>query len=266
MGSYREHRVAPALRDVVDAVWVVEQPPGGDASRHPVMPDGCVDLVARPGRPIEVAGPATSAFTVDLEAPSAHFGVRFRPGTAAAVLGVPADSLRDEHPALDQLWSARRVRRLDAARDLDDDDASVDVALDRFQAELIGLLADRPPLDPVVDEAVTRLQAGDGRVAGLGRAIGISDRQLRRHFDRAVGYGPKLLARVLRFQRAWALALEGVGWATVAATTGYADQSHLVNDFDDLAGASPTELLGRRAEDVRFVQAVAPGALVSSKP
>jgi AraC-like DNA-binding protein len=261
MGSYRERRVAPGLADVVDAVWVVEQPAAGDVAPHPVLPDGCVDLVARPGRPIEVAGPATVAFTVALDAPSAHFGVRFRPGAAAAVLAVSADSLRDEHPPLDGIWPARRVRRLDAARDTDE----LDAAVDRFQAELVELLADRPPPDPVVDEAVARLRGGDGSVAGLGRAIGISDRQLRRRFDQAVGYGPKQLARILRFQRAWALGLDdGPDWAKIAAMTGYADQSHLVNEFDALAGASPTALLVERTADVRFLQAASGPALVSS--
>ena len=39
------------------------------------------------------------------------------------------------------------------------------------------------------------------RVAELGSALGVSERQLRRRFADAVGYGPKTLARVLRFQR-----------------------------------------------------------------
>ena len=38
------------------------------------------------------------------------------------------------------------------------------------------------------------------------RALGVSERQLRRRFADAVGYGPKTLARVLRFQRFLALA------------------------------------------------------------
>ena len=42
----------------------------------------------------------------------------------------------------------------------------------------------------------------------LGAALGVSERQLRRRFADAVGYGPKTLARVLRFQRFLALARE----------------------------------------------------------
>ena len=49
----------------------------------------------------------------------------------------------------------------------------------------------------------------DTRVAALGAELGVSERQLRRRFLDAVGYGPKTLARVLRFQRAVTLLRSG---------------------------------------------------------
>jgi AraC-like DNA-binding protein len=185
------------------------------------------------------------------------------------VLGVRADSLRDDTVALDGVWSAPAAHRLGVAAEPDDGD--VEAALDRFQAQLASMIGDRPDTDPVVVAAVDRIRAGDGRVAGLGGQLGLSDRQLRRRFDQAVGYGPKQLARVVRFQRAWSLATEAAGggsavaWATIAAVSGYADQSHLVHDFGDLGGATPTQLLGRAAPGVRFVQATDGDRLVSSQ-
>ncbi len=46
--------------------------------------------------------------------------------------------------------------------------------------------------------------------------LGVSERQLRRRFEDAVGYGPKTLARVLRFQRFLALASGGGELARLA--------------------------------------------------
>ncbi len=62
-----------------------------------------------------------------------------------------------------------------------------------------------------------------------------------------MGYGPKLLERVLRFRRAERLALHGASLAAVAVGAGYADQAHLVRECRLLAGSTPSQLFGKRA-------------------
>ncbi|HWV37343.1 MAG TPA: helix-turn-helix domain-containing protein [Vulgatibacter sp.] len=60
-------------------------------------------------------------------------------------------------------------------------------------------------------------------------------------FRREVGLAPKLLLRLLRFQRAVA-ALSSGPLASLAAVTqdaGYADQAHLTREFRALAGITP---------------------------
>jgi methylphosphotriester-DNA--protein-cysteine methyltransferase len=76
-------------------------------------------------------------------------------------------------------------------------------------------------------------------------AIGIGDRQLRRRFLDAVGYGPKTLERILRFQRF--LMLEGDDLARLALEAGYADQAHLTRECTRLAGLPPAALLAEGA-------------------
>jgi AraC-like DNA-binding protein len=91
-------------------------------------------------------------------------------------------------------------------------------------------------------------------VAALGDALGISERQLRRRFADAVGYGPKTLARVLRFQRFLALAAgdDPAGSARgdlagLAYAAGYADQAHLTRECRQLSGRTPAALLAAGA-------------------
>jgi methylphosphotriester-DNA--protein-cysteine methyltransferase len=88
-----------------------------------------------------------------------------------------------------------------------------------------------------------------GRVGGLGDVLGLGERQLRRRFHAAVGYGPKTLARVLRFQRLLEL-LDRPGsrasLAEAAADAGYADQAHMTGECARLAGLTPTALLAGR--------------------
>ena len=105
---------------------------------------------------------------------------------------------------------------------------------------------DTVAVDPLVRAAVRRLDRAGTRVSTLGPGLGISERQLQRRFRDAVGYGPKTLQRILRFQRALAEIRRGCeqsgGLARVAAATGYADQAHLTRESRRLAGFSPKRL------------------------
>jgi transcriptional regulator GlxA family with amidase domain len=105
------------------------------------------------------------------------------------------------------------------------------------------------PLDPLVREAVHELARPRTRVEAVGRRLAISERQLRRRFEAAVGYSPRTLARVLRLQRFLALASNGrasdLAW--LAADAGYADQSHLTRDCAELGGLPAGALLAEGA-------------------
>jgi AraC-like DNA-binding protein len=82
---------------------------------------------------------------------------------------------------------------------------------------------------------------------GLGGLFGLSERQIRRQFDEAIGYGPKKLQRILRLQ--WLLWLAGQqsepvpNLAHLAFAAGYADQSHMTREVVALTGTSPKQLL-----------------------
>jgi AraC-like DNA-binding protein len=83
-------------------------------------------------------------------------------------------------------------------------------------------------------------------VAHLAGETGYSRQNLTRRFRHEFGLGPKLAARVVRFERARRLieaGLPGRSMADVAGACGYYDQAHLNRDFADLAGCTPTELL-----------------------
>ncbi|WP_406692373.1 helix-turn-helix transcriptional regulator [Saccharopolyspora sp. ID03-671] len=79
-------------------------------------------------------------------------------------------------------------------------------------------------------------------VAGLADSVGVSERQLRRRIGDAVGYGPRTLVSVLRFQRA---ARGGGALADLAHRCGYADQAHLTREFRRLTGTTPKRFLGQ---------------------
>jgi transcriptional regulator GlxA family with amidase domain len=77
-------------------------------------------------------------------------------------------------------------------------------------------------------------------VEALAGEVALSERQLRRRFHAAVGYGPKTLQRVLRFRRFLAGPRDDLARAALEA--GYADQPHLAHEVARLAGTSPSRL------------------------
>jgi AraC-like DNA-binding protein len=93
--------------------------------------------------------------------------------------------------------------------------------------------------------AISRIVSSGGQTSidGLAGDLGISGRQLERRFLNEVGLGPKLLCRILRFQQVFrAVEREDKNWARVAADCGYYDQAHLIRDFRQFAGQTPSVL------------------------
>lgn len=260
--DYREQPARAELREFVRAVWSLDT---AGRTTEAVLPDGCIDIVWRDGFGLVCAGPDTGPVVVARPADSAVIGVRFRPGAAAAMLGVPADELRDLRTPLADLWGPAATR-------LDESIAAAPTTAARheiLQAHLVSRLpaVERP--DRAVAGAVAMLNANGLRhVSVLGDAIGISERQLRRRFHATVGYGPKTLARILRLQRMLALASPGelaqIGLAGIALAAGYTDQAHMTSECTRLAGKSPARLIASRAsaeiERVRFLKETAPAA------
>ncbi|MEU1202511.1 helix-turn-helix domain-containing protein [Streptomyces sp. NPDC005813] len=214
-------------------VWT-RAPAGGPV--RAVLPDGCMDLLWHEGR-LMVAGPDTHAYH-PRGAPGRWAGIRFFPGTAPTLLGVPAHELRDLRVDLADLWPAAEVRRLTRRVDAATDPLGALEELALRRAEEVA------PPDPLLARLVTDLDAGRP-VAEAADKLGLGARQLHRRSLAAFGYGPKTLARVLRLQRALALARDGVPFAQTAARAGFADQAHLARDVRQLADTTLGELVGR---------------------
>lgn len=186
-----------------------------------ILPDGCLDIIWQDGR-VFVAGPDTTAQIGCASPGSRCFALRFGSGTGPGVLGVPASSLIDQQVPLDALVPAPTVRRL----------SSSDDPLAALTAFAAGRWADP---DPVMVALASAARAGRP-VSAIAARSGLSARQLQRRSNAAFGYGPKMLERILRMQRAVSMARRGSPFARVSAEAGYADQAHLAREVRAMAG------------------------------
>jgi AraC-like DNA-binding protein len=228
--AYRELSPPAGLEAVVACLW--EHEPAEDRAQR-VVPDGCVDLIWLADRDLVIAGADTAARSVELPARVRSSGIRLRPGAAGAVLGLPASELRDREVGVALVWGDEGARLEQAV-------ASAD------PARRLELLADAvarrgAERDALVIAAAEGLAVPGARIAGVASELGVSERQLHRRTVAAVGYGPKMLARVARLRRLVALGDDSL--ASRAIDAGYASQAHMNDEVRRLTGTTPVRFL-----------------------
>jgi AraC-like DNA-binding protein len=252
--GYVERSPVPALAGLVSSVWIQQVAPDAEPYTHRNIPHGGVELICPVGSVPRIVGPLTRPLVEVLAPGTTVVGVRFRPGAAPAVLDLPASELLDLAVDTDELWGRAAValgERVDRA-------ASPAGALADLQRHVVGRLGDAPRPDPLVSEAVRQLMPWrTADVGSLTSRLFISERQLRRRCQAAIGLAPKALHRVLRFQGFLALVQSalsegrepaGGGLAALAADAGYADQAHLTRECVRLTGVTPQTFLRQTAQ------------------
>jgi AraC-like DNA-binding protein len=122
--------------------------------------------------------------------------------------------------------------------------------------EVLGRLAVHDPVAVELERGWRSLVASGGLmpVERLAAETGYSRQHLTRRFRDEFGLPPKRAGRVIRFERAKQMLTSAPSFVTigqVAAACGYADHAHLVREVAEMAGCTPSELVGRQ---VPFVQ------------
>lgn len=248
--SYVERPPITDLAGLVSSVWIQQVAPDADPYTQRNIPNGGVELVCPVGAMPRVVGPLTRPLVEVLAPGTTVVGVRFHPGAAPPALGLPASALVDLTLETDDLWGSAAVSLGEQVHEA----ASPEEALAALQRQIVGRLADAPAPDPLVAEAVRQLRWRTDDVGSLTSSLHISERQLRRRCQAAVGLAPKALHRLLRFQGFLAIAQYAMaqgrpptddGLALLAAEAGYADQPHLNRECLRLTGLSPRAFLGQ---------------------
>ena len=248
------HRPSAPLDVAVDCIWFSRRDESSPEREH-MLPTGNVNLIITlHDSPIEwahgngstpsgswtrgvVHGPQRRYYLVGPKPKGAVVGVSFRPGMAAALLGVSMNELRDSHPSLDELWGYRGLElheRLASAADARG-------ALRMLEDELLARIRRPLLLHPAVAHALRRSSSGTQRIDEIEQQTGYSPRHFIHLFRSTVGLAPKQYFRIRRFSNALArLAAGDAKLAEVALSAGYADQAHLTREFRELAGVTPS--------------------------
>ncbi|TPI16036.1 helix-turn-helix transcriptional regulator [Mesorhizobium sp. B4-1-3] len=167
--------------------------------------------------------------------------VNFTPLGARQFFGLPMSELRDRMVGLDDALGFDGIVLREQLGEASDWHKRFDIA----EGYITRRLAQARALSPEVAWAYRTVVASGGRtrISALAGEIGWSRKHLAAKFTDAIGIGPKTLSRIVRFNRALSLSKQkDDDWAGIAADCGYADQAHLVREFRQLAGETPTGL------------------------
>lgn len=264
----------PRLAEAVEFLWCVEGGNAHDVAR--ILPRGNAHLMFNLGAPQRLldlhgvrapqlfrdawfSGQQQRFLDVDATGPSAILGVRFQPLGAWRVLGIPQHELAGQVLDLDAVLGdgvqALRQRLIEQAEPVQ--------RLLLFEEWLLQRADARGEPHYAVRWALRRMRETNGQVEvqALAAELGYSRKHLAQLFQREAGLTPKALARVLRFSHALARLRDPdpPQWDALAQDCGYYDQSHLIREFQALAGHAPTEFLRHAAYDDESIREAQPG-------
>jgi AraC-like DNA-binding protein len=108
--------------------------------------------------------------------------------------------------------------------------------------------------DLLIQTACMTLNKSHGHysITQLARLLGLSKRTLERRFQYHIGTTPKKYARIVRLRHAILQRQTLDNWAEVAYAAGYYDQSHMINEFQELYGLSP-EIIYPQIEQSKII-------------
>ena len=191
---------------------------------------------------LAVIGPVMYSRILRLGNSVRAFGAGLESTLTREVFGVPAAELVDQIAPLEDLWNRLEIERLIATFASADPRQSISVLRNEMTAR-IGRLAGEDPFGRTVP-ALVKLQGGQMSINHLAESHGLKRQQFKRRFLAATGLSPKTYARLTRFQALVhsLLSTDVSSWVAVSSDVGFYDQAHMINEFHEFAGSSPTVL------------------------
>jgi len=166
--------------------------------------------------------------------------INLRPEAAASLLGDRMQCFLDAEIGLDAIFGASQIALLEERL------AEANTSAERFtymESFLAANLRERR-IEPVACRAAALLRQNPNlRVRHLAARLDVSERQLQRSFQAMFGMPPKQFARIARIETVWSAWGQGASWADLAYTTGFADQAHMIKDFNEIVGMPPAQLV-----------------------
>lgn len=247
----------PELQPYIESLWIFESPNGLTPTESSIAaPNGCPKLIfLEENSLVSVANgkvqrsPAQRLYFIGNKESSARLrsnsrkiafiGIEFFSHGAFPIFGIPMSETVDRLWNADEVfgkWGSDTQKGLRNRRGLNEKVAYI-------QDQLFRLLLKNVRDNRLVEHCVKTLKSADGRISllELERQTGYSCRYLDLLFRKHVGFRPKFLAEVFRFQRfyrKWAKG-QSLDLFKEELYDYYFDQSHFIREFKRMTGLPP---------------------------
>lgn len=267
---YLTRAPAAPLSDLVEFFWFYENLET-DHAKEKLLPDASMELIIdlREGpkklydncdleryctyNRCWVSGMQRQFIVMGVESGSSMMGVHFRTGGAAPFFGFPLSELSGNVVELDLIWK----REILALREQLLETPTAGGKFDLLESYLLTKAQARFEPDSAVSAALRTLRSWPMLSSReLAAQLGLSHKQMLGRFDCRVGLTPKLTSRIFRFQRVLSKtngAKTTPDWPDLAVECGFYDQAHLIHEFQQLAGLTPSEYLRSRTDFPLYV-------------
>jgi AraC-like DNA-binding protein len=256
--EYRESRVEDP-RSPIFCVWELS---GNSTEEQRIVPDGQAEVIVHFGAPFQefrngvwnrqkpsvFCGQLTRPLVLRADGTTRTLGLRLNSWATASVCEDVASVFTDQ--VVDGETVDRSLLQV-ACCEVDRNGS----------ADLHAMARRLSRFSPTKRRAESRVRAvvlvaktcqGQCTVDDLSRVANASSRQLDRLMLEAVGVTPKVFLRLLRFRNVMAHAeVPGARWVEIAAACGYYDQSHMLRDFAQFVGKTPSQAFASSSDLAR---------------
>jgi|GEM_PF-1316420 len=242
--------LTPSIQGVSSIPWHIMPDGAAYILFHVYEEQGGESLSSR----LAFVGPRSTYVFTDRKRRVLSLIAQLKPGTAFLPQPYPLFELKDRSCLLDSLLSldldkvSEELRVLAVAM-------RIPQLVQRFDQLMLTLMDMQREQPILANAAVTAIDEAKGQLSlnVISENLGVSDRHLRSVFKKTVGLSPKRYARIVRLTETVRAVDKGFahGWAQLAITSGYYDQSHMIDDFQELVGESTDAFISRlNREDV----------------
>lgn len=238
---YQLRRYFPdaALAELIEQFWLVDWDLSGKpAHTQQNLPDPNFHVLISQGT-VTLLGPVSKNYSYEMQGKGQIIGVKFALGALAELLNFkPADFI-------DQQMDAQQLFDIDCSQLL------AELSLAHSDQQIIAILhacflrfAVRPSWQCTRVRQLVGLikqQSDITSVELLAERSGVSVQTIQRCFRQYLGLNPKWLIRKYRLHQVLLLLeQQSVESADLVEALGYSDQSHLIRDFKEFLGVTPT--------------------------